>query len=462
MSAVSEYAMTISENFPSTDFHDVFPVPVMQAREMRLTAVYRYARGSSAQAAEVDGYPNFHHLTAAVDGTRVLLESGINLIRSVTAVDGSRRPAIVLRSSPWKAGHETTPWHDSFDLDHGYVRYYGDHKASIRKPLGSTRGNGGIRDAWPLHRGTTPQERLMAPPILLFRAVRVSGAIKGYVEFCGVAVLERLEHIVQHDSASGRSFANYVFDLALLDLSRESENVDWRWIDDRRDPAVATENSLRCAPHSWRRWVSEGQPILAKVRRRVASIGIKSTAEQQPAPNSPEHQVLQRIYRFYDGQKHVFELLAAKVAGNVLRGRGAIYHEGWLTRGSGDGGTDFVGRLDVGSERATAALVVLGQAKCVTLSTSISAGQIARVVARLRRGWLGVYVTTGVYSRAAQEEMIDDQYPVILIDGLRLAEEVRRMAIEGHAGDVEALLSDASSGYHDAVTARRPEEVLSL
>ncbi len=84
------------------------------------------------------------------------------------------------------------------------------------------------------------------------------------------------------------------------------------------------------------------------------------------------------------------------------------------------------------------------------------------MVARLRRGWIGVYVTTSDYSRNAQEEMVEDQYPIVLIDGRRLAEEVRRMAMDSHGGDLEAFLSDLASGYEEAVTSRRPEEVLSL
>jgi hypothetical protein len=172
--------------------------------------------------------------------------------------------------------------------------------------------------------------------------------------------------------------------------------------------------------------------------------------------------LLDTIYKHFDGKKLEFELLAARVAGAVLRARGGTYLEGWLTRGAGDGGTDFVGRLDVGAGDAVARLVVLGQAKCVQPSTSISAEQIARVVARLRRGWIGVYVTTGVYSRAAQEEILDDQYPILLLDGRRLAEEARRMAFESHGGDVNALLADVDRDYKTAVSARRPDEVLLL
>lgn len=121
---------------------------------------------------------------------------------------------------------------------------------------------------------------------------------------------------------------------------------------------------------------------------------------------------------------------------------------------------DFVGRLDVGSVEANTPLVILGQAKCVAPSSSISPDQVARVVARLRRGWLGAFVTTGAFSKQAQIEVIDDQYPVVLVSGRALVEEVRRLAGASFDGDVAALLQMITEEYVDLVTSRRPEEIL--
>jgi Restriction endonuclease AspBHI N-terminal/Restriction endonuclease len=427
-----------------------------------MTSTLRYAVGVSTQDPLIDGYPNFHHLTVAPDGTRISMASGINLTRKVKAGDGTRRPVLVLRSSPWKAGHETNPWHDIYDLDHGYVRYFGDHKISDTVELGRTRGNAALLETWPAHRGTTAVERGYATPILLFRSVTVNGLVKGHVQFCGLAVMERLEHVIQRDPVSGRSFANLVFDLAVLSLAEEGEQLDCRWLDDRRDPSLTNEEALRFAPAAWREWMRRGDPALPRLRRRVAASQVRTPAEQRPTSDSIEGRLLDKIYQHFDNKKVQFELLAARVAGNIFRSRGGVYLEGWLTRGAGDGGTDFVGRLDAGGGDAMVRLVVLGQAKCVSPQTAISAEQIARVVARLRRGWIGVYVTTGVYSRAAQEEIIDDQYPILLVDGRHLAEEVRRMAFDSYGGDVNALLAEITSGYASAVSARRPEEVLVL
>ena len=72
-------------------------------------------------------------------------------------------------------------------------------------------------------------------------------------------------------------------------------------------------------------------------------------------------------------------------------------------------------------------LVVLGQAKCVTVGGQTNARDLARTVARLRRGWLGVFVTTGVVTERAQREVYDDRYPLLLITGVQVAETIGRM-----------------------------------
>jgi len=282
---------------------------------------------------------------------------------------------------------------------------------------------------------------------------------KGFVEFCGAALIERLEHVVQRDPESGRSFPNIVLDLAVVS-SDSSDGIDMRWIDDRRDPSLSATEALRHAPESWKRWVREGRSAVPRVRRRVVSARVKTRAEQMPDADSDEARTLELIYRFFDGRKHRFELLAARITAEVLQRSGATYHPGWLTQAGGDGGVDFVARLDVGSVDANTPLVVLGQAKCVTPSSSISPDQVARVVARLRRGWLGAFVTTGSFSKQAQVEVIDDQYPVVLIPGRALAEEVRRLAAASFDGDVTALLRMVTEEYLEVVTHRRPEEIL--
>ncbi|AMO59916.1 restriction endonuclease [Mycolicibacterium phlei] len=428
--------------------------------------ILRYAQGANQSDVDIDGFVNYHWLTSPehLGRNKVMLEAGINAPAEVTGPDGPRRPLIAIRSSPWKAGHETNPWHDEFDLDHGHVRYFGDHKPSTVGLPGATQGNRLLLDAARLHAGTTREERLLAPPLLIFRAVTVhrdgKAVVKGHVEFCGAALIERLEHVVQRDPETGRSFPNLSVDLAVIS-GGEADGIDFRWVDDRRNPELTAEEALRYAPPTWARWVKQGRIAIPGIRRRVLASSVRSSKEQQPEEGSADADVLQTLYQFYDGRKHAFELLAARVAAEVFRESGARYKEGWLSRSSGDGGVDFIGRLDVGPLNGSTPVVVLGQAKCIQPTSSISPEQVARVVARLRRGWIGVYVTTGSFSRQAQVEIIDDQYPVVLISGGTLASTVRRMVQANYGGDINALLTSTVDEYKEAVTHRRPEEVIS-
>ncbi|MEU1616184.1 hypothetical protein ABZ479_02645 [Streptomyces sp. NPDC005722] len=215
---------------------------------MRIGEVFRYTREKNPSVPIIDGYRNFHHATALPGRPRVLLESGINVIAKTRGSDGLRRPALLIRSSPWKAGTRETPWHDVFELDNGRVRYFGDHKAGLAVPTGSTRGNAALLEAFAEHRASTVEERAQAVPLLLFKAVSRNKSPKGYVEFCGAAVIEHAEQVVQEAEADRSTFTNYVYDLAVLDLSTEDDRVDWAWIDPRGTPSMLAVEALEYAP----------------------------------------------------------------------------------------------------------------------------------------------------------------------------------------------------------------------
>ncbi|MGY1805034.1 restriction endonuclease [Blastococcus sp. SYSU D00922] len=438
----------------------------MPHRRIAIHDVLRYSSDGDATSPMLDGYSNYHFITAAPGTTqpRLLLDAGINAPALTMAPDGQRRALIGIRSSPWKAGHATNPWHDEFDLDHGYVRYFGDHKPSSRGLPGSTSGNRTLFEALGSHASPDRAVRRLAPPLLLFRSVTVRregrAVVKGHIEFCGVAVIDRLENIIQRDPETQRGFPNVALDLAVISLADSGDTLDLRWIDDRRDPSLTAEEALRHAPASWRQWVADGPPALPRVRRRVQAPRLRAREQQLPPPASTDAELLQKIHRFFDSRKHAFEMLASQIAADALGGHGGTYQEGWLTRAGGDGGLDFVGRLDIGAPGTSTPLVVLGQAKCVSPDSSVNADQVARVVARLRRGWVGVYVTTGWFTRQAQVEIIDDEYPIVLIPGLDVVKHVRALAERTSNGDVDAVLSRAVESYAESVTHRRPEEIL--
>ena len=111
-----------------------------------------------------------------------------------------------------------------------------------------------------------------------------------------------------------------------------------------------------------------------------------------------------------------------------------------------------------------AKVIVLGQAKCERPWNATNANDIARTVARLRRGWIGVYVTTSYFSVNAQREVIEDRYPILLVQAVKVrTEEVHRMLIERGRADLPALdslLGEIDESYSPALVCRDPEELL--
>jgi hypothetical protein len=449
--------------------------------KLRSGIVYRYARPYSNEREILDGLPNYFYV-AHVAGVLALLDKGISPIGSVEGPQGERYPAVLVSTSEHKAGTEDTPWQDIIDANIGYVKYFGDNKlpglktqkktdpkdtkSETPKKPEETPGNQVLLKQLDFHQGMDPSKRQQAAPILVFERVRHDGRLKGNVRFAGYGVIASAERVTQYqkvnNSASGYSyFTNYVFEIALLALTDENEEFDWNWVKARADKNVSEKDCLKLAPNAWRQWVRTGQ--IEPNRRRVSSLLVKKET-QQPEPKSRGEKCLFDIYEHYrDGRQHQFELLALKVSQQIL-GQGAG-SPGWITKKSGDGGVDFVLRLEVGSGFASTRLVVLGQAKCEAPNKKTGGIDVARTVARLKRGWIGVYVTTGSFSDHTQREIIEDQYPLVTVAGKQLAEHTLAL-VESAGGDItvksylESLDVEYERDYKNGLSRRRPEEIL--
>jgi hypothetical protein len=424
---------------------------------MRIGQVIRYPASKSVKEV-IDGLQNWYFLTAPPPGSnwpKAMLDSGIN---TSAMTKSSRIPYLALRSSPHRFGSRDTPWEDIHRPDQGYSRYFGDAKPG-NKAATDYLGNQRMLDAFIQQQGDW-SSRLDSPPVLIFEAVEESGREKGQFVFHGLAVISRAELVVQSEPKGGRgTFPNYVFELAHLDLAPENETLDWSWINDRRDSAKSALDALSSAPQSWRTWVENGS--LGSLRRSVITRGVVTEKMQRPANNSEELKLLKAIYSHYQGRQHRFEGLAEFVIQQIFEDRGIEFKPGWITQGSGDGGFDFVGSVDldpVGKIRASRQ-VLLGQAKCEKLDRPTNGLHIARLAARLRRGWLGAYVTTSWFSMPVQREILTDRYPVVLVDGLRLSEVIRKHLTDT-GKELHQLLGRLDSEYEHRLGYGDPETVL--
>ena len=439
---------------------------------VQLFELYRYAKPSPGAHVEfIDGYRNIFNATrwpdwpGLRDAGRVQLDQGIGSVKRVHAVDGDRRPAILIASKPHQAGSDWTPWHDELDAERGHIRYFGDNKADFAKDALGPRGNRSVVEQFALHTSASREDRLRAAPMLFFESLVFEGKAKGYWRFLGVGLVERAELVTQVDRR-GRPFVNYVFDCLLVDLSSEGLGVAWEWIAARRDPTKSLEECLLLAPASWRRWVEGGGAMKERVRQHMRRAATLSPADQRPAAGSPADDALRRVIMRYKRTgnyqgvgEHRFEGLASEVTGSVL-GESGQYRPGWITKRAGDGGIDFVSRLDLGSGASSLKLVVLGQAKCIAGVAPVTSGlDLARTVARLDRGWVGSFVTTGYFSEQAQREVVSDRFPLLMLNGRHVGETVvRESSLRGVS--IDEYISQVDAEYDARVSSRLPAEIL--
>ena len=262
------------------------------------------------------------------------------------------------------------------------------------------------------------------------------------------------------DQKTQKAFSNVRYDFVVMSAVSEGEEFDWNWINARRNPKMSDDDCLALAPAAWQWWVKNGSTSLPRVRRMLSRLKTVNAEEQKPAPGSKEARVLQFITQHYADRKHRFELLAEHVVENVVTSSGMDYVRGWITPRSADGGADFVGRLDVGEGLAGTRLVLLGQAKCEQVGSPTGGNHIARTVARLRRGWIGAYVTTSFFSRPVQAEVIEDEYPIMLVGGRQVASVVEKIMFELGTKDVDAFLGELDTQYDARVRFRQPSEIL--
>lgn len=427
----------------------------------RMGTTYRYSADDRRQEPVVDGLPNFFYVVDVEGLPRVQLDKGIAPIGKIPSSQGvqSRTPAILISSTIHNKGSELNPWQDQIEPDHGFAMYFGDAKQ--RGNPATSPGNKLLLSEYEKHVSGDASVRAQATPLLLFQGVQVDGRLKGNKRFAGLAVIERAELVTQYNAKIGY-FTNYVFKFAILSLTKEDEELDWSWINDRRDPALSVNATIEHAPESWKKWIKFGNPHLPSIRRKVSTMKLDDAASQQPKAGSSEAKALKTIYDFYThtSSKSRFELLASRVVMDFVNESGATYRYGWITKASGDGGVDFVGKIEIGHGFAQVPILVLGQAKCEDPTRPTNGKDIARTVARLKRGWIGAYVTTSFFSKHVQSEIIEDQYPLIKINGQTLARHAIRLKDASGAKSLIDYLQEIDQEYDSSVEQRRPEDIL--
>lgn len=420
---------------------------------LKIGNIYRMPNPQQKNRAHVDGLDNFYY-ESYTPNVGFSFQKGIHNVQLIIGPNGeSRCPLIIISSTPRKAGSDDTPWHDRYDPDHGYVKYYGDNKPNRGRPEDAP-GNKVLLNLLKYYETEAKNDRLKnAVPVVFFEKCTYEGRPKGNAIFHGFGLLESAELVTQYGPKHDY-FSNYLFNFCVLSLAEENEEFNWQWIKDRCDQSKNIEDTMTYAPASWKRWIKEGKDNLHLVRRNVSGIGLVKNYEQKPT----NHKLLNDIYQYYRSRKHEFEYLAMEVTVKTIEESGAYCTPGWITKKSGDGGVDFVLRIDIGKEKlASVNIIVLGQAKCTKPSESTNGRDIARTVARMKRGWIGSYVTTSYFSEAVQKEVKEDAYPIMMINGAKVASIVEQELFEIKL-PLEKYLATLVTKYKTLI--RMPEDIL--
>ena len=402
---------------------------------LEIGKVYRLSRQcNDPNLDQVDGLPNYFHETYISDANISFeFQRGIQVFRKIKGPDGKERiPVIIVSSSPFKAGSENTPWHDKYDPDHGYIRYYGDNKSSESKP--ENPNNGILLELLKIYQSDEENVRAnQGVPIFFFERVTVNGRLKGNLCYQGFGIVSSAELVTQYlvnkKTSNKDFFSNYKFGFTVFSVKHECEKLDFiKWIGARYNSDLTSEETNKYAPQSWKDWVKFGSDNMSNIRRSIAGNDLVSDILQLPAAGSKEYKLLDDIYSHYSDNtsKYKFEFWAMEVTRKVIEENGAKCIPGWVTQQSTDHGIDYVMRLDVGNDELSGIrIIVLGQAKCTDPQKPTNGRDIARTVARLKRGWIGAYVTTSYFSESVQKEVNEDNYPLMMINGLKVAQIVQ-------------------------------------
>ena len=195
---------------------------------------------------------------------------------------------------------------------------------------------------------------------------------------------------------------NYRCDLTVLDI--DAVNVSWLHYRARSLSITLLNDN---APRIWLDYIK------GKTRKLdIWQKQILETDEQLPSIGSADAKILQQLV---DLTPTEFEAVTVSLFEQLPN----LTHSITRTRPTGDKGFDFFGHFTL-PYPVSYNISFLGEAKKFRRTVKVEPKHISRLVARLNRGQYGIFVTTSYYSKQAQEEVLEDGYPVKLFSGIHL------------------------------------------
>ncbi|MCX2743661.1 restriction endonuclease [Mangrovivirga sp. M17] len=294
------------------------------------------------------------------------------------------------------------PWEDIIDYSTGTIFYWGDAKFDSKKNYSDFRGNKHLVRTFERILENNMQD---VPPILHFSKVE-----KGVVKFNGLCALTKLELTWFEDK--GNPVKNYRSELAILD----EEKVDVAWLHDRAKCTDLNYVNYN-APNAWKDYIKGNIKKL-----NIWSKSIFNKEEQLPPFNSNEAALLKQLHELTPIQ---FEAVVVELFKNLPH----VNHKIVRTRPTADGGFDFYGQFSI-PYPVKYEIEFLGEAKKYFRDSPVRPNHVSRLVARLRRGQFGIFVTTSYYTPQTQKEVLEDGYPVKLFTGNDLVNILKELRLD--------------------------------
>ncbi len=232
----------------------------------------------------------------------------------------------------------------------------------------------------------------------------------------GISAFEDLAAIWR---IKGRTrFQNY---RALFTVLAEPE-VPRAWLTDLVNGVPPLQSGY--CPERWRKWVQTGlySPLQCE-RQRLP----RTRADQLPR-TAEEARVLDAVHHGLNDRE--FEFAAASLTKLIDPRFGDLT----VTRAVVDGGRDVIASYRVGHDEHQVSLSVYVEAKRWRLDSAVGVKPMMRLIARLKHRDVGVFVTTSFFHRQVQQELIEDNHPVLLVTG----GDIARILIKHELADLSS------------------------
>ena len=374
----------------------IFPYATLPNADLIVDAVYEGESGGQLSGEAIS------HLLPGVGNQGGFRASGL----------GDDKRFVVLFTSG-----EDKDWPDHLDLNTGRFLYYGDNKRPGHElHVTHRKGNRILRRVFDLLHENPPQ-RCRIPPFLVFRKYRTGVSARSF-QYKGLAVpglggLPATEDLIAvWKTSDGQRFQNYRAVFTILDIPQ----VCRAWIDD----LIAGKTASLHAPVAWREWVNTG-----KYRALTADNTMVIRPEEAQIPDTAtKSAILQTVWKYFEDAPRAFEAFAARLF--KMHDSRVVIDE--ITRATGDGGRDAIGRYLLGLGDDPVYVEFSLEAKCYRppsngqRANSVGVKEVSRLISRIRHRQFGVLVTTSVVGRQAYKEVRQDRHPIIFVCGKDIAD----------------------------------------